>query len=139
MLAFNPIKNCCAHLNGVVYMAVLAYIFVAAQMISLQCRGLTATCATALLPTHQSNTFLRICDWLCKKGSYSFSKFSTLVNHISSSFKAITFILHQAIVLCYRSILGTTFKVVSNLYISQVTKFQIRRCYWDIYIYIAVV
>jgi len=27
-----------------------------------------------------------ICDRLCEKGSYSFSKFSTLVNHISSGF-----------------------------------------------------
>ena len=34
------------------------------------------------------------CDQICRKGSYSFSKFSTLAIYISSSFKAITFILH---------------------------------------------
>jgi len=43
---------------------------------------------------------LGICDRLCEKGSYSFSKFSTLVINISSGFKTITFILHYTIVIC---------------------------------------
>ena len=37
---------------------------------------------------------------VCEKGPYSFSKFSTLTNHISSGFWAITFRLNQTIVLC---------------------------------------
>ena len=27
-----------------------------------------------------------ICNWLCEKGSYNFSKFSILMNHISLDF-----------------------------------------------------
>ena len=53
-----------------------------------------------------------ICDRLCKKGSYSFSKFSTLFMHISSGFQAITFILHHTIVVCWGYILGPSFKVL---------------------------
>jgi len=33
-----------------------------------------------------ASTELHKCDWLCEKGSYSFSKLSTLVIHNFSSF-----------------------------------------------------
>ena len=63
------------------------------------------------------------CDRLCEKGSYSFSKFSTLVIHISSGFKAITFILHHTIMVCYGNIM-TKFQSGSK-FKSQVMGFQI--------------
>ena len=63
------------------------------------------------------------CDRLCEKGPYCFSKFSTLVIYISSSFKAITFILHQTKV---QGIAGPSFNVVLN---SQIQPWD-SKCVW---------
>jgi len=49
-----------------------------------------------------------------RKGSNSFSKFLTSMIHISSGFQAVSFILHQTIVLYVRGKLGPSFNVVLN-------------------------
>jgi len=63
--------------------------------------ALDAGCEVDVLFHDFSKFFDRVfhnCDRLCEKGFYSFSEFSTLVNHISAGFQGITFILHQTIV-----------------------------------------
>ena len=54
------------------------------------------------------------CDRLCKKGSYSFFEFSTLVNHISLGFEAITSIITPNYYGMIGGTLRPSFKVVPH-------------------------